>query len=143
MGFFVCLFIGALIGYLYRYAKEPDTGVAAPEREKGVLFDPGEMIFDGFRDDWRIVYLDAKGDASERDITPKKLYQQEDMDLYIWAFCHKRDAHRWFRADRMDSLVFLGTGEVIENPHDYIFGLAQGAQGGNVMATMPTMKEAA
>ncbi len=89
-------------------------------KKREVKFDPGEMIYDKFDGDWQIVYQDAKGDGGERTITPKQLYEQDDGDLYIHAFCHKRDMIRWFKVERINELTLLNTGEVIEDPYLYI-----------------------
>jgi len=50
-----------------------------------------------------IRYIDRKGDASERWITPKQILALDDY-LYIVAHCHLRDDERNFRLDRIEQM---------------------------------------
>jgi predicted DNA-binding transcriptional regulator YafY len=50
-----------------------------------------------------IRYLDRKGDASERWITPKRILALHDY-LYMVAHCHMRDEERNFRLDRIEQM---------------------------------------
>jgi len=50
-----------------------------------------------------IRYVDRKGDASERWITPKQILAQHDY-LYMVAHCHLRDEERSFRLDRIERM---------------------------------------
>ncbi len=83
-------------------------------------FDPGERIFTDFKNDWRILYDGANKKPAERDITPRALYRQPDNDMYIDAHCHKADAKRWFKTDRILSITDLGSGEIIDNPQKFL-----------------------
>jgi DNA polymerase III subunit epsilon len=50
-----------------------------------------------------IRYVDRKGDASERWITPKQILALNDY-LYMVAHCHLRDEERNFRLDRIEQM---------------------------------------
>jgi DNA polymerase-3 subunit epsilon len=50
-----------------------------------------------------IRYVDKKGDASERWITPKQILVLNDY-LYMVAHCHLRDEERNFRLDRIEQM---------------------------------------
>jgi len=50
-----------------------------------------------------IRYVDRKGDASERWITPKQILALNDY-LYMVAYCHLRDDERNFRLDRIEQM---------------------------------------
>ena len=50
-----------------------------------------------------IRYIDRKGDASERWITPKQVLALSDY-LYVVAHCHLRDEERNFRLDRIERM---------------------------------------
>jgi DNA polymerase III epsilon subunit family exonuclease len=50
-----------------------------------------------------IRYIDRKGDASERWITPKQILALNDY-LYVVAHCHLRDDERNFRLDRIEQM---------------------------------------
>jgi len=57
-----------------------------------------------------IRYVDKKGEASERWITPKQVLAFDDY-LYLVAHCHLRDGERNFRLDRIERME-------IERPPD-------------------------
>lgn len=50
-----------------------------------------------------IRYIDRKGDASERWISPKQILALNDY-LYVVAHCHLRDDERNFRLDRIEQM---------------------------------------
>jgi len=50
-----------------------------------------------------IRYVDRRGEASERWITPKQVLALEDY-LYLVAHCHLRDDERKFRLDRIERM---------------------------------------
>jgi DNA polymerase-3 subunit epsilon len=51
----------------------------------------------------QITYLDAKGDETQRVITPIRVQAANDL-IYMIAFCHLRQAERSFRLDRIISI---------------------------------------
>ena len=51
-----------------------------------------------------IRYVDRKGEASERWITPKQILALNDY-FYMVAHCHLRDDERNFRLDRIEQMV--------------------------------------
>ena len=50
-----------------------------------------------------IRYVDRKGDASERWVTPKQVLALNDY-IYLVAHCHLRDEERNFRLDRIEQM---------------------------------------
>ena len=50
-----------------------------------------------------IRYIDRKGEASERWISPKQILALNDY-LYVVAHCHLRDDERNFRLDRIEQM---------------------------------------
>ena len=61
---------------------------------------------------YSMVYEDANGNITERDIIFKGI-SKKDGRQYIKALCRTKHAHRTFRADRVQELFSLDTGEVI------------------------------
>jgi hypothetical protein len=60
----------------------------------------------------RIKYIDADGDASEREI---QAYRYTDSSPgYVKARCLKAKANRTFRTDRIRDAVDMETGEIIK-----------------------------
>jgi DNA polymerase-3 subunit epsilon len=54
-----------------------------------------------------ICYVDQKGHATERWITPKQVLARADY-LYVAARCHLRDEDRYFRLDRIAEIKLEG-----------------------------------
>jgi len=50
-----------------------------------------------------IRYIDGRGEASERWITPRQVRAFDDY-LYLVSYCHLRDAERSFRLDRIERI---------------------------------------
>lgn len=61
-------------------------------------------------------YVDANGAVSQRRITVHSVGRSGTGSLFINAWCHERRAARRFRADRVDSIIELATGEIIDHP---------------------------
>lgn len=96
-------------------------------------FDPSARLMMEYRDSagaetMRAIDL-AVVDAVERYDPEIDGYRRVACNFV--AFCHLRQAWRSFRSDRITSLAFAETGEVIENPEGYIL---QGAGLAKVMA---------
>lgn len=70
-----------------------------------------------------ITYVDSQGDKSRRRITVRSLVSRGDV-LMVNAYCHEREAVRQFRIDRIEELVVLSTGEVIEDAAGFFDRLA-------------------
>jgi DNA polymerase-3 subunit epsilon len=51
-----------------------------------------------------IRYVDGRGEASERWITPRQVRAFDDY-IYLVSYCHMRDAERSFRLDRIESMT--------------------------------------
>lgn len=62
---------------------------------------------------YRMVYKDASGNISERDIIFKKFVTKDDGRQHLHAYCMLRKAHKTFRGDRVMGLFSLDSGEVI------------------------------
>jgi|TARA_B110000902_G_C14260941_1_gene569735 DNA polymerase III epsilon subunit-like protein len=54
--------------------------------------------------DYRLLYLDAKGNCTERIITIRRIYGNS-MTKWIEAHCHLRMEMRTFNSDRIESIV--------------------------------------
>ena len=50
-----------------------------------------------------IRYVDGRGEASERWITPRQVRAFDDY-IYLVSYCHMRDAERSFRLDRIERM---------------------------------------
>lgn len=59
------------------------------------------------------VYLNAKGEVSERRISCRKLSGFGRVEI-VHAFCHERQEVRSFRVDRFKELIDIDTGEVLD-----------------------------
>lgn len=66
-----------------------------------------------------ISYVDYEGERSERVIKLRNLSMRED-NLYVNAICQRAGAFRSFRADRIESLTILSTGEYVSDPEEYL-----------------------
>lgn len=76
--------------------------------------DGGEEVLDVVGLALGIVYVGSSGEETRRRITVRSLVSRGNV-LLLNAFCHEREAVRQFRADRIEELVVLSTGEVIED----------------------------
>lgn len=85
--------------------------------------DEGEELLDVVGLALGIDYVDSAGTPSRRRITIRSLSSRGAV-LLINAFCHEREAIRQFRCDRIEELVVLSTGEVIEDIPKFFDGLA-------------------
>ena len=65
-----------------------------------------------------IRYVDGKGNASERWVSPKQVLVLKDY-LYMVAHCHLRDEERHFRLDRIEQMQIEkpGSNENLKNTH--------------------------
>ncbi len=68
---------------------------------------------------FHIVYRDSSGRMSERRIAIRKI-SASGNDLYISAFCFKRNALRNFYASRIQEMTDIGSGEVVDNAIEYL-----------------------
>lgn len=66
-----------------------------------------------------IVYVDANGRQSERDIAIQRVWNRFG-ELYIQAYCFKREAPRSFVASRIRRLWDARTGEVFEDIQSFL-----------------------
>lgn len=66
----------------------------------------------------RILYTDSEGNLTERTITLVSAGPWGD-DAAITAFCHLRRNTRTFLASRIQQLVDLSTGEVVDSPREW------------------------
>lgn len=63
---------------------------------------------------YRITYLDQRGLTTERDISIKRAYN-DNNSFAVDAMCHLRGAHRAFIDDRIQHAVDTDTGELVES----------------------------
>ncbi len=68
----------------------------------------------------QIIYIDSKGQKSERRITIHSVSQTANDDYVIKGYCHEKSAQRTFRLTRIQQLTDMETGEIFENPSQYI-----------------------
>lgn len=62
----------------------------------------------------QIVYGDAAGEMSERKITIRRISGHFGRPELIHALCHKRKSSRAFRVDRIQEMICVVTGELID-----------------------------
>lgn len=62
-----------------------------------------------------IEYLDSKKNLSSRRVSIKKVETNDKGIKHLKCYCHERKAFRSFRADRVQSICDIGTGEIIED----------------------------
>ncbi len=67
-------------------------------------------------DELLIDYVDAKGDESERSVLVRSVVEK-NSHLYLNAICLEKHKFRSFRADRIQYMVMLRTGEHIADPY--------------------------
>lgn len=63
---------------------------------------------------WGLVYVDARGQESRRRVTVLKVLGEPGNVPTLLSRCHERQALRKFRADRIQALLDLHTGEVMD-----------------------------
>jgi len=59
-----------------------------------------------------ILYSNAQGDESEREVTVNAITRR-DTGVVLKCFCHVRKAPRFFRLDRVQSVYDVETGEIL------------------------------
>ena len=64
--------------------------------------------------DAEIDYVDKKGNSSRRLITTEEIYDYEDGEIVIRAFCHKRTAMRTFVASRIEYWLDVDSKKPVE-----------------------------
>ncbi len=64
-------------------------------------------------------YRNARGEISERSVTLRFAWS-EDGVTYCRGLCHMRGALRTFRADQIEQLVCLATGECPDSPGEWL-----------------------
>lgn len=67
-----------------------------------------------------IDYRDSKGRTTQRLITCQRK-DQSGAEIYVWAWCHSREARRQFRLSRIEAIFDARTGEDLGAPAD-LFG---------------------
>lgn len=67
--------------------------------------------------DLEIIYEDADGDITERQISVLK-YDPVIRKIYAW--CHLRRDSRTFFEQRIHCATDVDTGEILSNVHEYI-----------------------
>ena len=101
----------AFTGFAPHVDKKPD------DDHKGEDI-PGETDIIG--QSFGMEYRDAEGVLSKRRITIRKLAYSADHNLLMKCFCWERVDARTFRADRIQTLYRLSTGEIIESPEHFL-----------------------
>lgn len=64
---------------------------------------------------YRITYVDQKGLKTDRVISVKRVYQDENGNFALDAQCHLRNAHRSFIDSKILNAVDFKTGEIIKS----------------------------
>lgn len=67
----------------------------------------------------QIIYVDSKGQKSERRITIHSVSKTANNDYIIKSYCHEKNSQRSFRLTRIQQLTDMETGEIFENPSLY------------------------
>jgi hypothetical protein len=70
-----------------------------------------------------IRYVNVKGEESTRRITVHRFSRRDGL-TYIHAYCHERRAARQFRSDRIESVIDVETGEVLDENQEIADRLA-------------------
>lgn len=68
----------------------------------------------------RIVYEDSKGETTERVVTFTST-SRSGGEIFLDGFCHLQNQRRSFCASRIQSMVDLATGQVVEDPVEWAF----------------------
>lgn len=66
-----------------------------------------------------VVYENSAGEGSRRAVTLAQVWADGGV-VYFRGYCHLADAVRSFRADRVQELVCLATGEVTDRPVEWL-----------------------
>ena len=73
---------------------------------------------------FEIAYVDSKNEFSRRTVTVRDVCLSGGDNVLIRAYCHARESGRTFRADRIQEVVDLSTGEVLSDPFAYFASVA-------------------
>jgi hypothetical protein len=95
--------------------KETPPGIAALEAWRQGC----QVLISGINMPIGMIYQDAKGDLSKRQVEVKKIFRSNDYRRYFTGFCALRAAVRTFREDRVNELIDLETGYRYENPTQF------------------------
>lgn len=104
----------------FRHDDEPES---RPENPRFPTWDAAfnRTVTDELR--FLIEYADGNGEVTEREITPISIHLiRGSPDLYIKAFCHRRQEERTFRSDRIVSARNLKTNRRIGDLGQYLRG---------------------
>jgi hypothetical protein len=78
-----------------------------------------DFSFIGAGTELLINYVDSKGIESERTIAVRNVTRKNGQ-LYLNAICLEKHKYRSFRADRVQDMTILDTGEFVPNPLEYL-----------------------
>lgn len=114
-----------------------------PRSDRVSANDSDDMVTETLRDEivdgrdlaFRLAYEDAKGDVTERSV------RILSVDLgstggTILTWCFLRSAYRRFRADRVQEMWWLDTGEVIDDPGEFFRQLGEAAPEASALSAL-------
>lgn len=101
-----------------------DLDVSNEAREEELEVLEGETLADFVGVTFAILYSDAKNNQTRRRVTVREIILSANEEILIRAYCHERRAGRTFRADRIQEVVDLETGEVIDEPLAFFSAIA-------------------
>lgn len=78
-----------------------------------------QVLISGINMPIGMIYQDAKGDLTKRQVEIKKIFRSIDDRRYFCGFCVLRAAIRTFREDRVYELIDLETGDRYKNPTQF------------------------
>ena len=143
----------ALINRFHRRASAPPMPPAHPLGFVPVLtsqpddhhhHDDGEVIeADIYGQSFGMIYRSANGEETQRRITVRALAFSLEGALIVKAFCWERGAPRTFRADRIQTLYRLSTGEIIPTPATFFAAYANEHRYASADSTDILLKETA
>jgi hypothetical protein len=102
----------ALVHALLLSGQKPPEDAPEARAAKGGTRKPCRVAVD-------IDYRDAKGERSQRYVEAYTLIEKGKL-LYLQGFCHLKQSMRTFRVDRIRELIDAETGEVPDDPAQWL-----------------------
>lgn len=91
--------------------------------------------------DFSLKYENVKGEKTKRIMTLNTVEKSDAGDWSMKGHCHKRNAERTFRADRIHELTHMGTGEIFADAQVFLAGLVGASPVSKTLrAAMPSLQ---
>jgi uncharacterized tellurite resistance protein B-like protein len=112
---------------LPRYFKQPvleipkGKWVSAAGKDEKVIINDNKERQKSLNNAFYIEYKDVNGLPSKRRITVYNILPIGSNDFYLESFCHEKNSDRTFKLSRIEEMIELDSGEVIEDKLSFFY----------------------